>query len=172
MVNRVDKLTLHHIDTERLQQFATWNRHMNSFVLRIPNVTVQVFSVSKKAMCFTRTSHKNMSKLIDLLRTKYGIHVKHHHLCTTTWSGSLSCNSVNLYYFYSYCREHFSTCSMWFEPELFPCITLLYKSVTTRIFHSGKIILLGVKNHVEAMDAANFICTTFIAYSMQKYNNL
>jgi hypothetical protein len=34
---------------------------------------------------------------------------------------------------------------MYFEPELFHCITVKHNKITLRIFHSGKVVLLGVK---------------------------
>ena len=54
--------------------------------------------------------------------------------------------------FYWYLIKRFSTCTIEYEPELFPCITLLYKNTTVRIFHTCKINLFGVEKVPEIIE--------------------
>ena len=55
LVNRVDKLQLSEVDEKLLLARAKYNKLMNSFVLRIDKVTLQVFLVTRKAMCFSHS---------------------------------------------------------------------------------------------------------------------
>ena len=55
LVNRVDKLQLCEVDEKLLLGRAKYNKLMNSFVLRIDKVTLQVFLVTRKTMCFSHS---------------------------------------------------------------------------------------------------------------------
>ena len=170
LANRVDKLTFEHIDRYRLLPYADYNQLMNSFVLRIvfcngshkSKVTLQIFLLPSTAMCFTCNFTADMFYLLD---TKYGIKVKTCSLCTSVWVYHLLSRIGELSKFYWYLVKRFSTCTIEYEPELFPCITLLYKNTTVRIFHTGKINLLGVKQVeqvseiVEILSDAYFDCS-------------
>ena len=78
MVNRVDKLQLCEVDEKLLLRYGK-HKLMNSFVLRIDDVTLQVFLVTKKAMCFSHS--------VDVVTAllPYGICIKESTLCTSTW---------------------------------------------------------------------------------------
>ena len=72
--------------------------------------------------------------------------VKTCRLCTSVWTYHLLSRIGELSKFYAYIIKRFPTVE--YEPELFPCITLSFKSTLIRMFHTGKVILLGVR-HVE-----------------------
>ena len=82
LINRVDKLTLKHIDRYCLLPYADYNQLMNSFMLHIvfcngshkSKVTLQMFLLHSTAMCFTCNFTSDMFyELFYLLDTKYGI---------------------------------------------------------------------------------------------------
>ena len=92
LVNRVDKLTLEHIDRYCLLPYVDYNQLMNSFVLRIvfcngshkSKVTLQIFLSHSTVMCFTCNFTSDMLYgLFYLLDTRYGIKVKTCSLCTS-----------------------------------------------------------------------------------------
>ena len=55
---------------------------------------------------------------------------------------------------------------MKYEPELFPCITLLYKNTTVRMFHMGKINLLGVKQVEQVSEIVEILSSVYFNYSL------
>ena len=141
---------------------------MNSFVLRIvfcngshkSKVTLQIFLSHSTAMCFTCNFTADMYyELFYLLDTKYGIKVKTCSLCTSVWTYHLLSRIGDLSKFYWYLVKCFP--SVEYEPELFPCITLLYKNTIVRIFQMGKFNLLGVKQVSEIVE---FLSDTYFDY--------
>ena len=61
--------------------------------------------------------------------------------------------------FYWYLVKCFPTCTIEYETELFPCIIINFYKASVRIFHTGKINLLGVKQVskiVEFLSDAHF----------------
>ena len=177
LVNRVDKLTLEHIDRHRLIPYADYNQLMNSFVLRIifcngshkSKVTLQIFLSRSTAMCFTCNFTADMFyELFYLLDAKYDIKVKTCSLCTSVWTYHLLSRIGDLSKFYWYLVKRFSTCTIEYEPELFPCITLLYKNTTVRIFHTGKINLLGVKQVKQVSEIVDFLSDAYFDYLLSR----
>lgn len=173
MVNRVDKLTIEKIDLACLRLYATYNKLLNSFVLRIKfrccKASLQIFVSKNKAMCFTCNFTNSMfSFLFDLLRKKYGVLIQTRHLCTTVWTFSLFSRVGELSKFYTFVSKEFPSLKVELEPELFPCITIVFTnecSTTIRIFHTGKVVLLGVLSNKQLYCAADFISTLFFDYS-------
>ena len=74
------------------------------------------------------------------------------------------CKSVWTYHWYLVKR--FSTCLIEYKPELFPCITLLYKNTIVRIFHTGKINLLGVKQVEQVSEIVEILSDAYFDYSL------
>ena len=159
-MNRVDKLQLCEVDEKLLLRYGKHNKLMNSFVLRIDKLTLQVFLVTKKAMCFSHS----VNVVTALL--PYGIRIKESTLCTSTWVAKLNVQSLNLYEFFSFLVKHFSKHFMYFEPELFHCITVKHNKITLRIFRSGKVVALGVKRVCELVESWDFICDAFNKYKL------
>ena len=60
----------------------------------------------------------------------------------------------------------FSTCTIEYEPELFPCITLLYKSTTVFIFHMCKINLLGMRCVEKVSKIVEILSDAYFDYSL------
>ena len=93
LVNRVDKLTLEHIDRHHLLSYVDdYIQLMNSFVLHIifcngshkSKVTLQIFLSRCTTTCFTSNFTADMFyELFYLLDTKYGIKPKTCSLCTS-----------------------------------------------------------------------------------------
>ena len=173
LVNCVDKLTLGHIDRYRLLPYADYNQLMNSFVLRIifcngshnSKVTLQIFLLHSTAICFTCNFTADMFYgLFYLLDAKYGIKVKTCSLCMSVWVYHLMSRIGDLSKFYWYLVKCFSTCTIEYEPELFPCITLLCKNTTVCIFHMGKINLLGVKQVKQVSEIVEILSDTYFDY--------
>ena len=112
LVNRVDKLTFFDLQEHSLQTDATFNKPLQSFVLRMKfscqrKVTLQVFVCSATAMCFTRNCvPSDFYRLFHLLYEKYNVVVKSCSLCTTVWNYTLL-SKVNLFMFYKYICEHY-----------------------------------------------------------------
>ena len=160
MVNRVDKLQLCEVDEKILLHYGKYNKLMNSFVLRIDKVTLQVVLVTKKAMCFSHS--------VDVVSAllQYGIRVKESTLCTSTWVAKLDVLGLNLYEFFSFLVKHCRMYYMSFEPELFHCITVKHNKITVRIFRSGKVVALGVKRVRELVESWDFICAAFNKYKL------
>ena len=73
----MDRLQLCEVDEKILLHYGKYNKLMNSFVLRIDKVTLQVLLVTKKAMCFSHSAD-----VVNVL-LQYGIRVKETTLCTT-----------------------------------------------------------------------------------------
>jgi hypothetical protein len=65
-------------------------------VLRIDKVTLQVFLVTRKAMCFSHS----VNVVTALL--PYGIRIKESTLCTSTWVAKLDVYQLNLYQFFRF----------------------------------------------------------------------
>ena len=95
LINRVDKLTLEHIDRYRLLPYADYNNLMNSFVMHIvfcngsheSKATSQIFLSRSIVMCFTCNFTADMFYELFYLRdTKYGIKTKTCSLCTSIWT--------------------------------------------------------------------------------------
>lgn len=184
LVNRVDRLTLEKVDKRRLLQYATYNRLMNSFVLRIcfgsdksaRKATLQIFLSKYSAMCFTRNFIGPMFQyLFHLLYKKYGVQVSCRRLCTSVWTYNLLFPVGNLGKCYSYLVELFPNFEIDYNPERFPCITILLKlstNVTTsvRIFHTGKVVLLGIRTVDQITEVVNKLSDMFMDYSL--YCNL
>jgi hypothetical protein len=170
MVNRVDKLSVEIPDISCLRQYSTFNKLMNSFVLRINfgtcKATIQFFPVKNSAMCFTSNfSNTDFLYLFALLRKKYGVGVKLCALCTTVWKYS-NVRVGDLNRFYNFLSMQFPNLEMDLTVEIFPCITLVYvkpslKATTLRVFHTGKVILLGVTSSNQLSCVVDFIATLF-----------
>ena len=105
-------------------------------------------------------------EIFYLLDTKYGIKVNAYSLCTSVWTYRLLSRIGNLSKFYWYLIKRFSTCITTYEPELFPCITLLYKNTTVRIFHTGKINLLEIRFVEQVSEIVEFLSTIYFEYSL------
>lgn len=169
-MNRVDKLTLTKIDLQQLYQYAVQNNSMNSFVLRInfrSKVTLQVFVSSKTAMCFTSNfSQQDFYDLFFLLCNKYGIEVKLCKLCTSVWTWELLSRIGNVHKFYLYCKSVQPTLSYEYEPELFPCLTISFNSKVARVFHTGKVVFLGIRHVSEIVGPLNLLSELFFDYSL------
>ena len=144
LVNRVDKLTLEHIDRHRLIPYVDYNQLMNSFVLCIvfcngshkSKVTLQIFLSRSTAMCFTCNFTADMFyELFYLLDTKYGIKVVTCSLCTSVWTYHLLSRIGDLSKFY-WCLVK-RLFSVEYEPKLFSCITLLYKKYNCSYISHG-----------------------------------
>ena len=75
------------------------------------------------------------------------------------WRASERCVRHN-----TYILKRFPTVE--YEPELFPCITLSYKNATIRIFHTGKVILLGVRHVEQVSESLKFLSDAFFDYSL------
>ena len=102
---------------------------------------LQIFLPRGTVMCFTCIFTADVFyELFYLLDTKYGIKVKTCSLCTSVWTYNILSRIGEVSKFYWYLVKHFPNVE--YEPELFPCITLLYKNTTVHIFHTGKINLL------------------------------
>ena len=56
--------------------------------------------------------------------------------------------------------------SVEYKPELFPCVTLLFKNTTVRIFHTGKINLLGVKQVKQVSEIVDLLSDAHFDYSL------
>ena len=171
MVNRVDRLTLNKIDLQRVQQYTTKNKHMNSFVLRIPynagKLTLQIFFSTKTAMCFTSNICLNeMYDLFLLLSKEYGIDVKTCFLCTTVWTFSLLSKIGDMGKFYKHCVSQHPKLSISYEPELFQCVTMVVEKATIRIFHTGKVIILGIQHVNQLTCPYSVITSIFFDYSI------
>jgi hypothetical protein len=182
LVNRVDRLTLSNVDTQRLHQFATYNKLMNYFVLRIcfcsngkilRKATLQIFLSTHSAMCFTRHFKSDMyCSLFSLLHNKYGVQVTLCKLCTSVWTYQLLCRVGDLGKFYSFLCKVIPHTKIDYNPELFPCITIEFKnfhSVTTfaRIFHTGKVVLLGVRSLDQIGEVVPKLSNLYFDYSLQ-----
>ena len=136
---------------------------MNSFLLRIykkscsckTKATLQVFISTSKAMCFT--SNFEFDDFLYLYKYLYihcGIKVVKCRLVTSVWIYNFMKPIKNLQKFYSFCKTQ-KGLIFEYEPELFPCVTLkIPKSnfvekekamVTARIYHTGKVVLLGIQ---------------------------
>ncbi len=148
---------------------------MNSFVLRIvfcndsnknvAKVTLQIFLSRCTAMCFTCNFTSNLfHELFYLLNIKYGIKVKTCHLCTSVWSYHFLSRIGDLSKFYWYLRKRFSTVE--YEPELFPCITMNFCNASIRMFHTGKVVLMGVRCVEQASDIVQFLSNVYFDYSL------
>ena len=180
LVNRVDKLTLEHIDRHCLLLYANYNHLTNSFVLRIvfyngshkSKVTLQKSLSRCMTIRFTSNFTSDMFyELFYLLDTKHGIKVKTCSLCTSARTYRLLSRIGDLSKFYWYLIKHFSTCTIEYEPELFPCITLLYKN-TVGMFHTGKINLLGIRCAEQVSEIVEFLLTIYFEYSLScNFNN-
>ena len=129
-------------------------------MLRIDKVTLQVFLVTKKAMCFSHS--------VDVVTAllPYGIRIKESTLCTSIWVAKLNVQSLNLYKFFSFLVLHHRKYNIYFEPELFHCITVKHNTITSRIFRSGKVVALGVKRVCELVESWDFICDAFNKYKL------
>ena len=160
LVNRVDKLQLCEVYEKLLLRYGKHNKLMNAYVLRIDKVTLQVFLLTRKAMCFSHS--------VDVVAAllPYGIRIKESTLCTSTWIAKLDVQQLNLYEFVSFLVKHCGSYYMCFEPELFHCITVKHNKITLRIFRSGKVVLLGVKRVCELVESWKFICNAFEKYTL------
>jgi hypothetical protein len=181
-VNRIDKLALSITDINRVQQYADFNKLMNAFVLRIVffdslgkcvcKVTVQIFLATNSAMCFTSNfSVHKFQKLFFLLERKYGVKVRRCTLCTTVWTYSLLSKIGDLGSFYSYMLTKHKNLEIEFNPELFPCLTLVVKNPNhhptfVRIFHTGKVVLLGVRCVQQVANSVLFLSDLFFDFSL------
>ena len=93
-------------------------------------------------------------------------------LCTSVWTYHILSRIGDLSKFYWCLIKCFYTCTIEYEPELFPCITLLYKNTTVRIFHTGKINLLGVKQAEQVSEIVEFLSDAYFDYSLLcNFNN-
>ena len=160
LVNRVDKLQLCEVDEKLLLRYGKHNKLMNAYVLRIDKVTLQVFLLTRKAMCFSHS--------VDVVTAllPYGNRIKESTLCTSTWVAKLDVHQLNLYQVFSFLVKHYNTFYMYYEPELFHCITVKHNKITLRIFHSGKVVLLGVKCVCELVESWKFICNAIEKYTL------
>ena len=120
-------------------------------------------------MCFTCNFTADMFYELFYLLTKYGIKVKSCNLCTSVLTYHLLSRIGNLRKFYWYLVKRFSTYTIEYEPELFPCITLLYKNTTVRKFHTGKINLLGVKQVKQVSEIVEILSEAFFHYLLLMY---
>ena len=159
---------LEHINRHCLLPYADYNQLMNLFVLHIvfcngshnSKVTLRIFLLRSTAMCFTCNFTADMFyELFYLLDTKYGIKVKTCSLCTSVWVYHLLSRIGDLSKFYRYLVKHFP--SVEYKPELFVCITLLYKNTTVHIFHTGKINLSGVKQVEQVSEIVEFLSDAY-----------
>lgn len=176
LVNRVDRLLLKTVDVLRLKKFASFNKKMNSFVLRIRfldcKATLQFFVVSRSAMCFTcNFSSKKFAILFNLLNKKYGVHVDACKLCTSVWTYSLLSKIGDLSKLFHFISSQHPTLQLDFSPELFPCISFVLKkdklsALTARVFHTGKVVLLGVRCSTQLNCAVEFIEDLFFGFSL------
>ena len=96
----------------------------------------------------------------------YGIRIKESTLRTSTWVAKLNVQSLNLYEFFSFLVSHHRKYHIYFEPELFHCITVKHNKITLRIFRSGKVVALGVKRVCELVESWDFICDAFNIYKL------
>ena len=113
--------------------------HASKVIHLVSNAPNHSENTVSTAMCFTCSFASDMFyELFHLHNTKYGIKVKTCSLCTSVWTNRLLSRIGNLNKLYWYLIKRFSTCTIEYEPELFPCITLLYKNTTVRMFHTGK----------------------------------
>ena len=74
--------------------------------------------------------------------------------------------------FYKYIRKQYPSVKIEYEPELFACINMILRvctgrPVTCRVFHTGKVIVLGVVCSREANEAVTFIDSVLFDYSLQ-----
>ena len=103
-------------------------------------------------------------ELFYLLDTKYGIIVKTCSLCMSVWTYHLLLRIGELSKFYWYLEKHFF--SVEYEPELFSCITLLYKNTTVHIFHTCKINLLGIHYVENVFEIVEILSDAYFDYSL------
>jgi TATA-box binding protein (TBP) (component of TFIID and TFIIIB) len=173
----VDKLDIATLDIQTLQLYADFNQSMNAYVLRIvfvgrSKVTIQIFVSRKTAMCFSSNLSTAMfNYLFRLLNCKYGINVFQCTLCTTVWTYSFMSRIGDLGLFYAYIQANQSNLEIEFNPEIFPCLTLVVKhfhhqNTYVRIFHTGKVVLLGVKCTEQVVSAVEFLSNMFFDYSL------
>lgn len=179
LVNRVDKLTFSKLPSVKELLF---NKQLQAFVLRVKftckrKVTLQIFVSTKTAMCFTSGfSAADISKFFTWLYNRYKFVVKQCFLCTSVWRYCLL-SGVNLYKFYYFIHKNYPHAKIDYEPELFPCITIIVKvyssrNITCRIFHSGKVNVLGVVCFKEVVEAVSVLDEMFFDFSLkQDFNN-
>ena len=148
------------IDVDKLRQCATANKLMNCYTLKLTNATVQVFLVSRRAMCFVRKS-KVLPNVSD-----YGLVVKSSRLVTSVYTSSLLSKVCNMNKFYRLCKSAHSNLSILYEPEIFPCIHMKCFDVTMRLFHTGKVILLGVKSPNQLAEPLRFLSDVYFDYTL------
>jgi hypothetical protein len=172
MVNRVDRLVLAEIDLHYLQRFGVFNKLMNSYVLRIVfgincKATLQIFLTNNSAMCFTSNCSLVMLKyLFVLVGKKCRIRVKTCSLCTTVWTFSLLSKIGELGKFYSHILTVHPNLQTDFNPELFPCITIEFEDGYLRVFHTGKVVLLGIKSTEQLTSAVDFLSNLFFDFTL------
>ena len=157
--NAVYRLELE-IDINRLRQHVTLNRQMNCYKLKLECATVQIFLVSRSAMCFVRKT-KVLPNVTD-----YGLVIKNSRLVTCVYTLMLPLKSVNLYKFYYACRDSYPNLDVEYEPEIFPCVTIKCFNVTMRVFRKGKAIVLGVKSSKQLVEPLRFLSIVCFDYKM------
>jgi hypothetical protein len=123
-------------------------------------------------MCFTcNFSSSCFSYLFDLLHVKYGIQVQSWRTCTSVWTFSLFSRVGDLSKLYAFISNSYPALCVELEPELFSCISLIHVNVrrtTIRIFHTGKVVLLGVLNCEQLSCAIDFLSVLFYDYSLSR----
>jgi hypothetical protein len=174
VANRVDRLWLTGIDVQRLLLDAVYNKLMNSYVLRIAfgsncKATLQIFLSHNSAMCFTSNcSPVMLMYLFNVLARKYGIIVKTCRLCTTVWSYCLLSKIGDLGKFYMHVLTFYPELKIDFNPEVFPCLTIHFGESHLRVFHTGKVVLLGIKCTAQLTSAVDLMSDLFFGYSLSK----
>ena len=144
------------INTKRLLKNVKLNKSLNCYKLRLEAATVQISLTSKCAMCFVKKS----CVIPDV--EKYALIIKNSRLVTSVYKYKLLSKIVNMNTFYSLRRKVTKCVS--FEPELFPCLTLKCFEVTIRIFNSGSVVYLGIKQEQQLIKAHKFLSDLYIDY--------
>jgi len=109
--------------------------------------------------------------LFSLLQSKYSVQVTLMKLCTSVWAYQLLCRVGDLGKFYSFLCKVTPYTIIDYTPELFPCVTITFNSSESqtfaRIFHTGKVVLLGVRSLVQLGEVIPKLSGLFFDYSLQ-----
>ena len=148
------------IDVNRLCQHATYNKLVNCYKLKLDNATLQIFLVSQCAMSFVKKSSV-LPHVED-----YGLVVKSSKMVTRVYTCNLLSKIGNMICFIELCKRLYPELNIDFEPELFPCMTLKYCTITMRLFHTGKVVFLGVKDPCNLAKAFDFVFNLYFEYCL------
>ena len=144
------------IEKETLLQHTTHNKWMHCHKLKLKHATLHIFLMSQSAMCFVRKC-----RVLPHV-AEYGLVIKSSRLVTSVYTCKLLSKIINMNTFCTLCRKNLKDVT--YEPELFPCLTMKCFDVTLRVFHSGSVIFLGVKDELQVVKAYKFLSDLYFDY--------